>query len=253
MELKKIDNGQTFDFGKTSFAYAAYRDIYPQALDDRLRALGVAAAGTRWLDLGTGTGVLPKNMYRTDADITGADISAEQISFAKNEAAVNGWRINYIVSPAESTGLPDNSFDVITAAQCFFYFDREKMRTELRRLIKPGGRFIKIFMDWDAQDPIAGESASLVRKWNPAWGSGRAALADMEDDLFTDRHAESFYADIPFTRQSWHGRMLACRGTMASMDAETLAKWEEDHKEFLQRCPAAFTVRHKILIAWFDL
>ena len=28
MELKSIDEGRSFDFGKTSAHYAAYRDIY---------------------------------------------------------------------------------------------------------------------------------------------------------------------------------------------------------------------------------
>ena len=80
MELHAIDRGQAFDFGKTSAAYAAYRDIYPPVLYDRLRALGVAADGTDWLDLGTGTRVLPKNLYNSKANITGVDVSAEQIA-----------------------------------------------------------------------------------------------------------------------------------------------------------------------------
>ncbi len=62
MNFENIDNGNSFDFGKTSEAYAKYRDIYPKELYDRLRELGVAADGTAWLDIGTGTGVFPKNL-----------------------------------------------------------------------------------------------------------------------------------------------------------------------------------------------
>ena len=82
MKFENIDNGNSFDFGKTSEAYAKYRDIYPKELYDRLRELGVAADGTAWLDIGTGTGVFPKNLYNENAKITAVDISAEQISFA---------------------------------------------------------------------------------------------------------------------------------------------------------------------------
>ncbi|MBR2732022.1 MAG: class I SAM-dependent methyltransferase, partial [Clostridia bacterium] len=162
MELHAIDRGQAFDFGKTSAAYAAYRDIYPPVLYDRLRALGVAADGTDWLDLGTGTGVLPKNLYNSKASITGVDVSAEQIAFARQEAADHGRQITYLVSPAEATGLPDHSFDTITAAQCFWYFDRETMRAEIRRLLRPGGKLIKIVMDWEPADPIAARSIGTV-------------------------------------------------------------------------------------------
>ena len=253
MDLRAIDHGQTFDFGKTAAAYAAYRDIYPPVLYDRLRALGVAADGTAWLDLGTGTGVLPKNLYNPAARITGADISAEQIAFAKQEAAEHGRAITYLVSPAESTGLPAHSFDTITAAQCFWYFDRETMRAELRRLLKPGGKMIKIVMDWDLSDPIAAHSIKTVRTSNPNWTGGQGVGADIFDDLFPGRQTETFFAALPFTRESWHGRMCACRGTLASMDAAAFQAWAAAHQAFLAQCPATFTVRHKLYLTWFTV
>ena len=253
MQQTGIDNGRAFDFGKTAAQYAVYRDIYPAELYTRLRSLGVAADGTAWLDLGTGTGVLPKNLYNPNACIVGADLSEEQIRFAKAEAEENGWAIAYLAAPAEETGLPDRSFDTITAAQCFWYFDREKMRAELRRLLKPGGRLIKIAMDWDLADPIAAKSIELVQTYNPNWTGGRGVGADIYDDLFPGRQTESFPEEIPFTRESWHGRMCACRGTLASMDKETFLAWERAHLRFLADCPARFTVRHIVYDSWFTI
>lgn len=253
MELTQIDNGQAFDFGRTAADYAAYRDIYPQALYDRLRALGVAADGTAWLDLGTGTGVLPKNLYNPKAEITGADIAEAQILYARADAERSGQRIRYIVSPAESTGLPEHSFDTVTAAQCFWYFDREIMRGELRRLLKPGGMFIKIVMDWDLADPIASGSIGLVQKLNPEWTGGRGVGRDICDDLFPGRQTETFAAELPFTRERWHGRMRACRGTLASMEKDVFRAWEQAHLEFMDRCPETFTVRHTIVISRFTV
>ena len=251
MKTEGIDRGQAFDFGRTSALYAAFRDIYPPALYDRLRALGVAAPGTAWLDLGTGTGVLPKNLYREDVRIVGADLSAEQIAYAKREAEAAGRRIEWLVAPAEETGLPDRSFDAVTAAQCFFYFDRAKMQTELRRLIRPGGVFVKIFMDWATADPVADASAALVRRLNPSWTSGARARQDMEDPLFPGRQTACFSAALPFTRESWHGRMTACRGTLASMDEDTFRRWETAHRELLAAFPARFTVEHRVMLTWF--
>ncbi|MBR5423392.1 MAG: methyltransferase domain-containing protein [Clostridia bacterium] len=253
MELKSIDEGRSFDFGKTSAQYAAYRDIYPAELYARLRELGVAKPGSSWLDLGTGTGVLPKNMYAPGVKIVGADISEEQIAYARKEAEENNRDITYIAAPAEKTGLPSHSFDAVTAAQCFFYFDRDIMKTELLRLTKPGGIFIKIFMNWDITHPIAEKSCELVKKHNPDWTSGSAAIKDMYDDLFPGRITQTFIADLPFNRDSWHGRMLACRGTMASMDEHTLKEWEKDHISFLNGCPDTFTVRHLITVSYFRI
>ncbi len=253
MKFDNIDNGISFDFGKTSEAYAKYRDIYPKELYDRLRELGVAADGTAWLDIGTGTGVFPKNLYNENAKITAVDISAEQISFARAEAEKNGWSIDYIVSPAEETGLPDSSFDVITAAQCFWYLDREKMQSEIKRLLKPGGKFIKVYLTYTLDDKIAEKSHSLVKRMNKNWTPGASGSKDMFDDLFPNRHTETFYCDIPFTRGTWHGRMCACRGTLASMDENTLKKWDEKHRKFLKKCPESFTIKHKVYVTYFEI
>lgn len=253
MNFENIDNGNSFDFGKTSEAYAKYRDIYPKELYDKLRELGVAADGTAWLDIGTGTGVFPKNLYKENAEITAVDISPEQISFAKAEAEKNGWNINYLVSPAEETGLPDNSFDVITAAQCFWYLDREKMKSEIKRLLKPNGKFIKVYLTFTLDDKIAEKSYRLVKRMNKNWNMGSSGSKDMFDDLFPGRKTETFYCNIPFTRESWHGRMCACRGTLASMDEETLAEWDRRHRRVLSKYPEEFTIKHKVYITCFEV
>ena len=70
-----IDEGQKFDFGKTSKFYAKHRDIYPEELFDRLHKIGIGTEGSQWLDLGTGTGVVPRGMAKYGADIIATDIS----------------------------------------------------------------------------------------------------------------------------------------------------------------------------------
>jgi len=253
VKLSTIDGGKAFDWGFTSKQYAKFRDIYPPELYERLRALGVAGDGTSWLDIGTGTGILPQNLYNPKAKIIGVDISREQISFAEQTAKNNGLDIKYIVSPAESTELPDNSFDCITAAQCFWYLDREKMKAEIRRMLRHGGRFIKIYLSWLKEDEIASKSTKLINDYNSVWSAESSGAKDMYDDLFDGRITESFYCDIPFSRESWHGRMCACRGTLASMSREQFEKWSAAHKKMLLSYPEEFTVKHKVYISYFTL
>ena len=52
---KKIDNGSSFDFGMISQDYARYRDIYE---------LGFYHKSQKLLDIGTGSGVFPRKMYK---------------------------------------------------------------------------------------------------------------------------------------------------------------------------------------------
>ena len=83
MANKGIDGGKAFDWGKTSADYAKFRDIYPQEFYDKIRNRGLCVNGQRVLDVGTGTGVLPRNMYQYGAKWTGTDIPENQIAQAK--------------------------------------------------------------------------------------------------------------------------------------------------------------------------
>ena len=65
-----IDNGRKFDFGKTSEQYAKYRDIYTDEIFQKLYQIGVGREGSKWLDLGTGTGVIPRGLAKYNSDIT---------------------------------------------------------------------------------------------------------------------------------------------------------------------------------------
>ncbi len=56
---------------------------------------------------------------------------------------------------------------------------------------------------------------------------------------------EEYDVLIPFTRETWHGRMKACRGVGASLLPEKIAKWEVEHKKLLDTiAPGEFNVKH---------
>lgn len=64
---KNIDGGKAFDWGRTSMDYAKFRDIYPQEFYDKIINRELCMKGQHVLDVGTGTGVMPRNMYRYGA------------------------------------------------------------------------------------------------------------------------------------------------------------------------------------------
>lgn len=253
MNVQGVDGGNAFDFGKTSDMYARFRDIYPPELYDRLLALGIGCAGTRWLDLGTGTGVLPLNLCMYGAKITGTDVSASQIDAAKAAAKKKDADVDFIVSPAETLPFADKTFDCVTAAQCFWYFEREKAIKEIRRVLKPSGLFVKVYLTYSLRDPIAQRSYRLTKRLNPAWSSGSTGYRDVYDHPFPNGRVEVIDCDLPFTRETWHGRMCACRGTLASMDKKTFALWDERHRRMLDKQPETFTVRHRLYIAYYTV
>ena len=255
MKNSAIDNGKSFDWGRTSEDYAKYRDIYPQAFYDKLAELSIGIKGQSVLDLGTGTGVLPRNMYRFGASWTGADISENQITYAQKLSEESGMDIKYIVSPAESVGFPDSSFDVITACQCFMYFDKAVLLPKIHRILKPNGHFCVLFMAWlPEESPIAKTSEELVLKYNPSWTGGHMTRYKLETppwcgDLFEPANMLTYDLPVTFTRESWHGRIKACRGIGASSLTETeITAWEQEHKAFLQTVPENFDILHYVTI-----
>ena len=173
MKLNYIDDGNEFDFGKVSDEYAKYRDIYPKSMYDKLISFGIGKQGQNILDLGSGTAVLPINLYHTGANFTSTDISENQIAYGQKLAEQKGMNINFKVCSAENTGFESNHFDVVTAVQCFHYFDSEKAAKEIHRVLKSNGLFCKIFMDWlPYEDEKIFEMEQLVLKYNPHWKGG---------------------------------------------------------------------------------
>lgn len=165
---KTIDGGKGFDWGKVSSEYAKYRDIYPKEFYQKILDLGLCKDGQKILDLGTGTGVLPRNLYSYGGKWVGTDISKEQIQQAKKLS--EGMNIDYYVEATENIDFPTESFDVITACQCFWYFDHKKVMPNLYRMLKPDGKILVLFMAWlPYENKIAGKSEELVLKYSPEW------------------------------------------------------------------------------------
>ncbi len=252
----RIDSGKAFDWGRTSEAYARYRDIYPEEFYKRIADRDLCVKGQKVLDLGTGTGVLPRNMYKYGASWTGTDISPEQIEQADLLAKEGDMKIDFLAVPTEKIDFPGESFDVITACQCFWYFDHKKVMPKLADLLKPDGKLLILYMAWlPFEDKIAGASEELVLKYSPDWsGAGETRhpidIPDVVYDHFELTDHEEYDLMVPFTKETWHGRMIACRGVGASLSEEELAKWDKEHRELLERtAPDKFDILHYAALA----
>lgn len=255
MRNKDIDGGNAFDWGRASKEYARFRDIYPDEFYRRIISLGLCIKGQRILDLGTGTGVLPRNLYRFGAKFACADISENQIAEAKRLSLAAGMDIEYIVASAETVAFPPGSFDAIIACQCFVYFDKAVVLPKIYAMLKDNGRFCVLWTAWlPEEDEIAKASEQLVLKYNPAWTGAGYTRPDMTVPewprrLFLPENAIAYDIHIPFTRESWHGRMLACRGIGASSLSEAeISAFEAEHKELLNNCPEYFEILHHVTI-----
>ena len=250
-EHRSIDAGKPFDWGRASRDYARYRDIYPQEFYQRILDAGLCTMGQTVLDLGTGTGVLPRNLCPYGARFTGIDSAEHQIEQARILSADAGMEIDYLCGRVEDVDFPEASFDTVTACQCFFYFDHETLAPRLHRLLKRDGRLAVLYMAWlPYEDAVAGASEALVLKYNPSWsGCGETrheiAIPDCYGPYFSVEQSQVFDLRVPFTRESWNGRMKACRGIGASLSSEEVERFGREHLKVLSAAaPETFEVLH---------
>ncbi len=117
--------------------YRASRPTYPGALFDWLARHAPATDAA--VDLGCGNGQASLGLATRFARVLALDPSAEQIA-----QAVPHPRIAYAVAPAEATGLPAASADLVVAAQAFHWFDHARFFPELARIARPGALFAAV-------------------------------------------------------------------------------------------------------------
>ena len=234
------DERFTADFGKTAADYARYRAGYPDWLFERLMRRGLMRPGMRALDLATGTGYLARGLAQRGLVVTGLDTSAEMMAAAKTLDAAQGLGIEYVVGKAEQSGLPAESFDLVTAATCWHWFDRPKAAAAVLRLLKPGGWLVICSQDWlPAENPegdgnVVARTEAIVRRHNPKWpwdgldGLKPGFVRDLRAAGF--RSIESFSVDyeIPYTHEGWRGRMRASAGISASLPPDQVRAFDAE-------------------------
>ncbi len=140
-------------------AYAEHRPRYPRELFAWLAS--IAPARDLAVDCATGNGQAASGLSEFFPRVEANDASASQIENATGPA-----NIHFSVAPAEATGLPSSSADLVTVAQALHWLNHEPFFTEVRRLLRPGG----VFAAWGygrflVEEPIF----SLCREalWKP--------------------------------------------------------------------------------------
>jgi SAM-dependent methyltransferase len=232
----------TINFGKTAQDYGSHRAGFPAQFFERLREFGIGLLGQQVVDLGTGTGTIARGLAKQGCQVTGLDISPELIAQAKQLDAAAGVTIQYVQAPAEATTLPDASFDVVTAGQCWHWFNRPQAAGEVRRLLKPAGQLVIAHFDWlPLPHNVVTATEQLIEQYNPAWNMGGGSglypawLGDVAVAGFDNIETFSFDVPVAYSHVAWRGRIRASAGVAASLPPEQVARFDDDLAELLQQ------------------
>jgi ubiquinone/menaquinone biosynthesis C-methylase UbiE len=150
----------------------------PYAGDIAARA--AALDPRRILETAAGTGIVTAALARAlpGAEIVATDLNQAMLDVAA--ARVDAPNVIFQQADAQALPFPDASFDlVLSQFGVMFFPDRVGAYREVRRVLKPGGRFL--FNVWDRIEN------------NPVTATVGGAVAARFPE-----HAESFYRRVPF-------------------------------------------------------
>jgi len=243
------------DFGKTAKDYGRHRAGFPDSFFERLTAFGIGQPPQRVLDLGTGAGTVARGLALRGCTVVGLDPSLPLLREAKRLDAEVGVNILHLVALAEATALRSHSFEIVTAGQCWHWFDRAKAADEVLRLLVPGGRLVIAHFDWiPLPGNVVDATEKLIEQHNPKWkmggGNGMhpAWLLDVATAGFLDLETFSYDVQAPYTHAAWRGRIRASAGVAASLAPEQVAQFDSELQTLLaERFPQdPLAVHHRV-------
>ena len=154
-------------------SYERINHLLTLGLDRRWRKkliqLAAGRAAESWLDMCTGTGETAVELYqKTGAKISAVDFSPAMLAEARKKSDPIDW----IEARADALPFPDRHFDGITLSFALRNLNENRAvclsrLRELRRVLKPGGRFLMLETS-QPKNPLIRLGFRLYIKWGIA-------------------------------------------------------------------------------------
>ena len=140
----------------------------------------------------------------------------------------------------EAVGLDADRFDVVSAGQCWHWFDRKAAAREAARILTDRGLLVIGHFDWI---PLAGNvveaTEKLIEEHNPDWKLGGGIglypfwLRGLAEAGYRDIRTWSYDVSVPYTPDDWRGRIRASAGIGASLSQSEVDAFDRDHAALL--------------------
>ena len=208
------------DFGRHSEDYAQWRPGFPASFYRRIDAIN-RIRDSRVLDLATGPGTVALELAARGSSVVGIDVSAEQVATANRVAKARGLdnKVDFRIASAEDTGLDGGSFDLVTAGQCWHWFDSDAAMAEARRVLGPRGVLAIAYYSYLVEhSAVARDTEVLILEFNPSWSMGGSTgmFPELIDEIIDGgfEPVEQFWYehDEEFSHARWRGRIRTCNG-----------------------------------------
>lgn len=141
--------------------YVKYRPHYPREIIGFLEEEYDLDNTKLIADIGAGTGISSIPFLQAGYNVKAVEPNKEMLGKAI-EVLGNFPAFTPVEGTAENTGLPKHSVDAIIAGQAFHWFNREKCKTEFRRILKKKGVLVLIWNERLIETPFEKEYDALI-------------------------------------------------------------------------------------------
>jgi ubiquinone/menaquinone biosynthesis C-methylase UbiE len=185
------------DFTGLAEDYAKFRAGYaPQVARAILGYLGRENARVDAVDLGAGTGIWTRILAEHGLHSVIA-VEPNDAMRTQGIATSRGSNIVWRKGSAESTGLPNESADLVTMASSLHWADFDQACDEFHRILRPDGLFVAL---WNPRlietNPLLVEIEAELNRLKPDLkrvSSGRSGITERLTDML---RAKPYFVDI---------------------------------------------------------
>lgn len=192
MKYKKSIDSKEFYFGRQN-DYSKYRPEYPKELFEFLTE-NYNLKNKIIVELGAGTGKFSKlassycdKLYYIEPNLDMLNEGKKYCNSCNN--------IIFINSSAEETKVPENSSDIIFAVQSFHWFNKTKLKEEVKRILKEDGYFAIVWNDLeDENNEFSQEYFKYISDWNTKLTGQKYQHKNIEErqNFFKDRKYDTY-------------------------------------------------------------
>jgi ubiquinone/menaquinone biosynthesis C-methylase UbiE len=163
--------------------YVKYRPSYPKEIVDLLRQECGLTPSAIIADMGSGTGIFTELFLKNGNIVYGVEPNAKMRE-AGEKFLESYPNFRSVDGKSESTTLPDQSVDFVTAAQAFHWFDREKARKEFARILRPKGWTVLIWNDRRFSTPFLTDFESFLLEYGTDYTAVRKQVDEQNIQQF---------------------------------------------------------------------
>jgi ubiquinone/menaquinone biosynthesis C-methylase UbiE len=209
------------DFNSLAGDYAKFRTSYSDSLFDAILAYAAIGAGARVLDLACGTGLGMLAYVKRGFEVVGVDVAAAMMDQAA-AALPQGARVEFVRGRAEALPLSDASFDLVSCAQAFHWFEPRAAFAECARVLRPDGT-LAVFWKHAARDDAFTQTAEqIIREW-----MGEEAAIASRDHAAEHELGWPVFWEYVTRRGSQHGERPFVDGEQIEIEFELLRTVDE--------------------------